>query len=121
VADLSTDPASSAAEHRDMRTDTPTGTGPESRESPKSPGSSLWSIVKRMWQELQDDGLFDAAAGVAFWLILSLPAALLAVLSAVALLGEDLTADLQISINEFVERTFTTESETIRSAVDGLF
>jgi len=74
-----------------------------------------------MWRELHDDGLFDAAAGVAFWLMLSLPAALLAVLSSVSLLGEDLTADLQATINEFLERTFTTESATIRSAVDGLF
>ncbi len=74
-----------------------------------------------MWQELHDDDLFDAAAGVAFWLILSVPAALLAVLSSVSLLGDDLTADLQASINEFIDRTFTTESEAIRTAVDGLF
>lgn len=74
-----------------------------------------------MWLELHDDDLFDAAAGVAFWLILSVPAALLAVLSSVSLLGEDLTSDLQASINEFIDRTFTTESETIRAAVDELF
>jgi membrane protein len=43
------------------------------------------------------------------------------VLSSVSLLGDDLTADLQASVNEFIDRTFTTESETIRSAVDGLF
>jgi membrane protein len=119
MGDLSTDPESSAPEHRDVQAHTPAVAEPPM--PPKSQGSTLWSIAKRMWRELQDDGLFDAAAGVAFWLILSLPAALIAVLSAVALLGEGLTADLQASINEFVERTFTTESETIRSAVDGLF
>lgn len=88
---------------------------------PESAASSLWSILKRMWRELHDDEIFDSAAGVAFWLILSLPAALLAGLSSVSLLGEDLTADLQATIDEFVERTFTTESDTIRTAVDGLF
>ena len=96
--------------------------------APSDPGAGstsrrarLLSILKRMWQEVHDDDLFDAAAGVAFWLILSVPAALLAVLSSVSLLGDDLTADLQASVNEFIDRTFTTESETIRSAVDGLF
>jgi membrane protein len=81
----------------------------------------LWEIVGRLWRELHDDGLFDTAAGVAFWLLLSIPAALLATLSSVSLLGENLTADLQASINEFIDRTFTTESSTIRDAVDGLF
>lgn len=96
--------------------------------APSDPGAGstsrrakLLSILKRMWQEIHDDDLFDAAAGVAFWLILSVPAALLAVLSSVSLLGDNLTADLQASVNEFIDRTFTTESETIRSAVDGLF
>jgi membrane protein len=81
----------------------------------------LLEIVGRLWRELHDDGLFDTAAGVAFWLLLSIPAALLATLSSVSLLGENLTADLQASINEFIDRTFTTESSTIRDAVDGLF
>lgn len=80
-----------------------------------------WAITKRMWRELHDDGLFDAAAGVAFWLILSLPAAVLAVLSSVSLLGDGLTDDLKNTVDEFLERTFTTESETIRTAVDGIF
>lgn len=83
--------------------------------------ASVWAVTKRMWHEIHDDGLFDAAAGVAFWLILSIPAALLAALSSVSLLGDDLTADLQSTINEFVERTFTTESDTIRDAISGLF
>jgi len=74
-----------------------------------------------MWTELHDDDLFDAAAGVAFWLILSLPAALLAGLSSVSLLGEAPTADLKEVVDEFVTRTFATESETISTAVDGLF
>jgi membrane protein len=86
-----------------------------------TPRRRLWEIVRHLWRELHDDGLFDTAAGVAFWLLLSIPAALLATLSSVSLLGENLTADLQASINEFIDRTFTTESSTISDAVDSLF
>ena len=68
----------------------------------------LSEIVARLRRELHDDGLFDTAAGVAFWLLLSIPAALLATLSSVSLLGENLTRDLQASVNEFIDRTFTT-------------
>ncbi|NND75440.1 MAG: YihY/virulence factor BrkB family protein [Ilumatobacter sp.] len=78
-------------------------------------------IVRSMWRELHADNLFDAAAGAAFWLLLSIPAAVLAVLSSVSVLGDGLTADLQTSINEFVDRTFTSESSTIRDAVDEVF
>jgi len=81
----------------------------------------VWAVTKRMYTELHDDDLFDAAAGVAFWLILSLPAALLAGLSSVSLLGEKPTNDLKAVVDEFVVRTFATESETISTAVDGLF
>ena len=81
----------------------------------------LSEIVVRLWRELNDDGLFDTAAGVAFWLLLSIPAALLATLSSVSLLGENLTADLQTSINDFIDSTFTTESPAISDAVNSLF
>ncbi len=83
--------------------------------------SATWDVTRSMWRELHADSLFDAAAGVAFWLLLSIPAAVLAVLSSVSLLGDGLTADLQVSIDEFVERTFSSESATIRDAVDEVF
>ena len=116
MADLSTDsPSPTETDGNDI------GAPPQPGAAPTSRRAELLDVVKQMWQELHDDDLFDAAAGVAFWLILSVPAALLAVLSSVSLLGDGLTADLQASINEFIDRTFTTESETIRAAVDGLF
>lgn len=83
--------------------------------------ASAWDITKRTWREFNDDQLVDTAAGVAFWLILSLPAAALAILSSLSVLGDDATDGLRDPINEFVERTFTTESDTIRNAVDGVF
>lgn len=115
MADLTSEPPTPSPDDRaDTAPAAPSATSATRR-------TEVWSVVQQMWRELHDDGLFDAAAGVAFWLILSVPAALLAVLSSVSLLGDGLTADLQASINEFIDRTFTTESDTIRTAVDGLF
>lgn len=83
--------------------------------------STAWAVCRQVWDEIHDDNLFDTAAGVAFWLLLSLPAAFLAVLSSVALFGDGLTADLQDSINQLVDRTFTTEASTIQDSIDGIF
>jgi membrane protein len=78
-----------------------------------------WST--RLFREIRDDGLFDAAASVAFWILLSLPAALLAGLSSVSLLGDGLTADLRRVTLEFIERVFTTEADTLADSVNDLF
>ena len=75
----------------------------------------------RLVKEIADDGLFDAAASVAFWLLLSLPAALLAMLSSVSLLGEGLADDLRSAMLDFVDEVFTSEADTLRRSVDGLF
>ena len=64
----------------------------------------------RIVREISEDGLFDAAAGVAFWLLLSIPAAVLVGLSSVSLLSKDLTDDLQSAMIEFIERVFTSEA-----------
>lgn len=68
-----------------------------------------------------DDGALDAAASVAFWLLLSLPATLLAGLASLSLLGDDLTAELRDLTNEFVDRVFTSEADELRATVDSLF
>ncbi len=78
-------------------------------------------LLRRLVDEIGDDGVFDAAAGVAFWLLLSLPAALLTALSAVSLLGEDLTDTLRDSMFDFIDRVFTDQADTLRSSVDSLF
>lgn len=83
-------------------------------------------IVKRVQRlrivrEISDDRLFDAAASVAFWLLLSLPAAFLAALSSVSLLSDDLTDDLRIAMIEFLERVFTSEADTLTDSVNSLF
>lgn len=72
-------------------------------------------------REIREDGLFDAAASVAFWLLLSMPAALLAVLSSVSLLGDGLTNEVRTALLEFVERTFTSEADTVAESINSLF
>lgn len=77
--------------------------------------------VRELIREIRKDGLFDVAAGVSFWLLLSLPAALLAGLSSVSLLGDDLTIELQNAMNEFIERVFADQAESLQRSVAGLF
>jgi membrane protein len=75
----------------------------------------------RLVREIRDDELFDQAASVAFWLLLSLPAALLAALSSVSLLGDGLADELQRASLEFIDRVFTSEAETLKDSVNDLF
>lgn len=77
--------------------------------------------VRELFREIRKDGLFDVAAGVAFWLLLSLPAALLAGLSSVSLLGDELTVDLQDATNEFIARVFADQATDLQQSVDSLF
>lgn len=75
----------------------------------------------RLVREIRDDQLFDQAASVAFWLLLSLPAALLAGLSSVSLLGDGLAQELQDAALEFIDRVFASEADTLKESVNGLF
>ena len=64
-----------------------------------------------------DDDAVDAAASVAFWLLLSLPASLLAGLASLSLLGDSVTDELRRVTLEFVDRVFTTEADELRAAI----
>ena len=78
-----------------------------------------WAM--RLWRETQEDGLFDAAAAVTFWLLLSLPALMLALLSSVSLLGDSLANELEEVTLDFVNRTFADESSDLQATVESLF
>ena len=69
----------------------------------------------RLWKETNDDGLFDAAAAVTFWVLLSLPALMLAMLSSVSLVGDGLANELERITLDFVDRTFADESSDIQT------
>ncbi len=81
----------------------------------------MWDILKKLIREIREDGLFDTAASVAFWLLLSLPAILLAGLSSISLLGEDLTEEFRKVLIEFIERVFASEAEPLTDSVNNLF
>ena len=76
-----------------------------------------WKLVR----EINEDGLFDVAAGVAFWLVLSLPAALLAGLASVSLLGDGLTSELKQLVDDFIATAFADQSDSLQATVDDLF
>lgn len=77
--------------------------------------------VVELAREIRDDGVLDVAAGVTFWLLLSLPAAFLTVLSSVSLLGDDLTQELEANVLEFVDSVLTTEASGLRDSIEALF
>ncbi len=82
---------------------------------------SVAHTVRELVREVVDDDAVDAAASVAFWLLLSLPASLLAGLASLSLLGDSVTNELRRVTLEFVDRVFTSEADELRSAIDGLF
>lgn len=81
----------------------------------------MGDTVRELIREIRKDGLFDVAAGVSFWLLLSLPAALLAGLSSVSLLGDDLTRELRDATIELIERVLADQADSLTATVDDLF
>jgi membrane protein len=76
---------------------------------------------KELKNEVRDDGLVDAAAGVAFWLLLSIPAAALALISALSFIGDGLTSNLHDTVDRFIDETFASQADSLKETVDELF
>ncbi len=87
----------------------------------RSAWTFVWDISKRWYY----GGIGDLAAGVTFWILLSLPAVVLAMVSALgvldSLLGRNLSSEIEEDITGFIERVFSSEAEGIATAVDQLF
>lgn len=87
----------------------------------RSAWTFVWDVAKRWYF----GGLGDLAAGVTFWILLSLPAVVLAMVSALgvldSLLGRSLSIEIEEDITGFIERVFSSEAEGIATAVDELF
>ena len=101
----------------DLRTPTP----------PISPGPMLrwvWTLTKDVWQEYREDHAGDLAASITFWTILSIPAAALALVSALssleAIAGTSVSNDVEREIQQFVADTLV-DSETLSAAISELF
>jgi membrane protein len=88
---------------------------------PRARWRRVVSTVRELVREVLDDGALDAAASVAFWLLLSLPATLLAGLASLSRRGGGRPPGRPGVTNEFVDRVFTAEADELRRTVDSLF
>ncbi len=84
----------------------------------------LWRLTLDVVNEYRRDGVGDLAASITFWTLLSIPAAILALLSAVSaiepLVGTSVSDDVQDAMQDFVSDTFA-DSDALNSAVAELF
>jgi len=84
----------------------------------------LWVFVKDLVREFSKDNAGDLAAAIAFWTVLSIPAAVLSLLSALNLLepifGSSIATDLQADTQQYIRDTLV-DSDTLSNAVDELF
>ncbi len=83
------------------------------------------ALGKDVFEEYKQDGVGDLAASITFWTILSIPAAVLSLLSTLSSLesvvGESVADDLRTWVEDFVRDTFTDDAainETVRELFD---
>lgn len=87
--------------------------------------SVAWDFVFKVGKRWYFGGIGDLAAGVTFWILLTLPAAVLAMVSGLGsvegILGQDLSADVRGDIVQFAQQVLSSENESIENAIDQLF
>ena len=99
---------------------------PVSVSGPLSWLRTAWNFVFDVAKQWYYGGIGDLAAGVTFWILLALPAAALALVSALgsltSVLGSDLTDDVHDNISDFVIRVFDdSPPESLLNTIDDLF
>ncbi len=81
----------------------------------------MWDVAKHWYY----GGLGDLAAGVTFWILLSLPAAVLALVSALGwlanIIGTELRDEVQEDVVAFAQRLFGNDASTLIATIDQLF
>ena len=81
----------------------------------------FWDVGKKWYY----GGIGDLAAGVTFWLLLSLPASILALSSALgwlgSLIGQSLAAEVKADVLNYFDRIFTDEASVVSDAIGRLF
>lgn len=84
----------------------------------------LWQLAKDVLEEYREDGVGDVAASITFWTILSVPAAVLALVSALssleAIVGASVANDVEAEVQQFVVDTFA-DSGALNETVVELF
>ena len=83
--------------------------------------SFVWDVARHWYY----GGLGDLAAGVTFWIVLSLPAAVLALVSALGwlanIIGTELRDEVQEDVVAFAQRLFGNDANTLVDTIDQLF
>lgn len=84
----------------------------------------LWQLARDVVDEYRKDGIGDVAASITFWTILSVPAAVLALVSALssleAVVGASVANDVESEIQNFITDTFA-DSDALGETVAELF
>jgi membrane protein len=84
----------------------------------------VWRLAREMVKEFSDDGVSDLAAAITFWTVLSVPAAVLALVSALSsldrIVGSSTAEDVEREVQEFIADQFV-NSQTISDTVTELF
>jgi membrane protein len=114
-----------------MGTDaTNTGASDAFLRSPHPPRRPLalvrwfWRLIKDVVEQYQEDDVGDLAASITFWTLLSIPAAILALVSMLsslgAIVGESLAQDVEDEVIGYISDTFT-DSAALEDTVRELF
>ncbi len=81
----------------------------------------VWDVAK-VWY---NGGIGDLAAGVTFWILVTVPAAALTIVSSASFLdriiGSGLDEEVRFAVLKFVNETFTTDADPVIVAVNALF
>ncbi|NNE94839.1 MAG: YihY/virulence factor BrkB family protein [Acidimicrobiales bacterium] len=81
----------------------------------------VWDVAK-VWYH---GGIGDLAAGVTFWILITVPAAVLTLVSSASFLdtfvGTSLDEEIRFEVLTFVNETFAEGADTARDAVNSLF
>lgn len=93
---------------------------------PRSWLRTAWNFVFDVGKQWYYGGIGDLAAGVTFWILLSLPAVMLALVSALGwledVLGTSLANEVETDVVAFIDRVFAEEApDTLINTVNNLF
>ena len=92
--------------------------------APRAFARWFWQLTKDVVDEYRHDGVGDLAASITFWTILSIPAAVLALVSALSsldsIVGSSLAADVEGEVQQVISDTLV-DDETLSQAVAELF
>ncbi len=84
-----------------------------------------WDFVFEVGKRWYYGGIGDLAAGVTFWILLTLPAAILAMVSALGslqgIVGENLSQEIEDDVIRFIEKVFSSEAGSVSDTVASLF